>query len=167
MAMAPSTSTATPEADPDPIRTYTMSHFAEAMVGDEQGFCDLLERVGAPSCRLMIIQECPCKLRESTFDQIGNPSDVCSLVFSGEGLSGDWAAAVQKGALESEGIDADTFPLLGKGEEIFVDCEARFQFGDTDAAEFCQQHGITDDEWELIQFELEGEYGTDNVYLEL
>ena len=149
----------------DPILIYTMSHFARAVVGDEA--LELLKHHNAP--QLMLIQEAECHLRVSTFDKIvveSLESDVCRMVFSGEGLDGDWDANTQAEVLEDAGTDP-AFPQLGKGEVICTDCEGRFQFGDQDADAFCQKHGITDDEWELVQDTVEGEGSTDAVYLEL
>ena len=156
----------------DPILIYTMSHFANAMVGDEAALLELLKNHNAPHGRmqqLMLIQEAECHLRVSTFEKIVNESlelDVCRLVFSGDGLDGNWDANTQMEVLEDTGIDP-TFPQLGPGEVICTDCEGRFQFGDEDADAFCEKHGITDDEWEVVQDMVEGEGSTDAVYLEL
>ena len=159
-------------SEADPILIYTMSHFAPAMVGDEAALLELLKNHNAPHGRmqqLMLIQEAECHLRASTFEKIVEESlesDVCRLVFSGEDLDGDWDANTQAEVLEDADIDP-TFPQLGPGELICTDCEGRFQFGDEDADAFCQKHGITNDEWEVIQDTVEGEGSTDAVYLEL
>lgn len=154
-------------SDSDPIQTYTMSHFAAAIIGDESFLYNVLQRANAPQFPLMIIQESSCRLRESTFKAIITPYDVCELVFSGEGLDGDWTVDRQKETLENQGIDPETFPWLSKGEHIGTDCEGRLQFGDIDAVEFCQKYGITDEEWYAIENSIAGESSTDNVFLEL
>ena len=144
-----------------------MSHFAPAMVGDEEALLKLLKHHNAPTPRLMLIQEAECCLRASTFDKIADASDVCNLVFSGVGLDGDWDANTQTEVLGDAGVDDPAFPQLGPGEVISTDCEGRFQFGDEDADAFCQKHGITDAEWEGIKDAVEGEWSTDAVYLEI
>ena len=55
-------------------------------------------------------------------------SDICRLVFSGDGLDGDWDENTQAEVLEDAGIDP-AFPHFGPGEVICTDCEGRFQFG--------------------------------------
>ena len=151
-----------------------MSHFAPAMVGDADALHELLKRHQAPDpdVRLMVIQERECSLRARTFATIADNSlemVVCRIVFS-EGLDGSWDANAQAEALGNAGLDDDeiaAFPTLGPGEDIGCECEGRMQFGDLDATEFCAKYGITDAEWEEIQDGVEGEWSTDNVYLEL
>lgn len=61
-------------------------------------------------------------------------------------------------------------PHLGPRENIGGDCECRMQFGDEDVvdnvSDFCEKHGITDEEWNEIQDKIKGEESTDAVYLE-
>lgn len=61
-------------------------------------------------------------------------------------------------------------PHLGPRENIGGDCEGRMQFGDEDVvdnvSDFCEKHGITDEEWNEIQDKIKGEESTDAVYLE-
>ena len=152
----------------DPIYTYTMSHFAHAIVADSDALRSVLAQHNAPNAQLWMIQECRCKLRASTFVKISENNlemDICSIVFSG-GLRGSLDENAQAEMLRDAGIDDPAFPHLGPGENIGGDCEGRIQFGDEDVSDFCEKHGITDEEWNEIQDKIKGKESTDAVYLE-